>query len=223
MNYVLLTALGIALCSFFGAVIGFSFKRIPESVEDAVNGCAAGIMLAAAVLGLVVPSMEFSGDKALYIPTIGMFCGAAFLTLINRAGPYITKKMGMTGSDSDSNCRAMLFVLAIAIHHFPEGIAAGTPVSRGQVIAAAGDTSLVEVSGEPHLHYELMIDGVPVFDHELFMNYDPALVKAVEVYPSVYSFGDRSYEGGANFVTFKGNNIFSPASPFQVSSIIYLL
>ncbi len=45
---------------------------------------------------------------------------------------------------------------------FPEGIAAGTPVSRGQVIAAAGDTSLVEVSEEPHLHYELMIDGVPV-------------------------------------------------------------
>lgn len=51
----------------------------------------------------------------------------------------------------------------------------------------------------------MMIDGVPVFDHELFMNYDPALVKAVEVYPSVYSFGDRSYEGVANFVTFKGN------------------
>ena len=133
LNYVLLTALGIALCSFFGAVIGFSFKKIPASVEDAVNGCAAGIMLSAAVLGLVVPSVEFSGDKAIYVPTIGMFCGALFLTLINRAGPFITKKMGMTGSDADSNCRAMLFVLAIAIHHFPEGIAAGVSFGTGDI------------------------------------------------------------------------------------------
>lgn len=133
MNYVFLTALSIALCSFFGAVIGFSFKKIPAPVEDAVNGCAAGIMLSAAILGLVVPSVEFSGDKALYIPTIGMFCGALFLTLINRAGPYITKKMGMTGSDTDSNCRAMLFVLAIAIHHFPEGIAAGVSFGTGDL------------------------------------------------------------------------------------------
>ncbi len=133
MNYVFLTALGIALCSFFGAVIGFSFKKIPAPVEDAVNGCAAGIMLSAAILGLVVPSVEFSGDKAIYIPTVGMFCGALFLTLINRAGPFITKKMGMTGSDTDSNCRAMLFVLAIAIHHFPEGIAAGVSFGTGDI------------------------------------------------------------------------------------------
>ena len=133
MNYVFLTALGIALCSFFGAVIGFSFKRIPAGVEDAVNGCAAGIMLSAAILGLIVPSVEFSGDKAVYIPTVGMFCGAAFLTLINRAGPYLTKKLGMTGSDTDSNCRAMLFVLAIAIHHFPEGIAAGVSFGTGDI------------------------------------------------------------------------------------------
>lgn len=133
MNYVFLTALGIALCSFFGAAIGFSFKKIPAPVENAVNGCAAGIMLSAAILGLVVPSVEFSGDKAVYIPTVGMFCGALFLTLINRAGPYITKKMGMTGSDTDSNCRAMLFVLAIAIHHFPEGIAAGVSFGTGDI------------------------------------------------------------------------------------------
>ena len=133
LNYVLLTAFGIALCSFFGAVIGFSFKRIPEQVEDAVNGCAAGIMLSAAILGLVVPAVELSGDKSLYLPTVGMFCGALFLTLINRMGPFFTKRMGMTGEDADSSCRAMLFVLAIAIHHFPEGIAAGVSFGTGDI------------------------------------------------------------------------------------------
>lgn len=142
LNYVLLTALGIALCSFAGAAIGFSFKRIPGQVEDAVNGCAAGIMLCAAILGLIIPAIEFSGERALWLPTVGMFCGAAFLSLINRAGPFITKKMGMTDSDAETNCRTMLFVLAIAIHHFPEGIAAGVSFGTGN----AGDTITV-VSG----------------------------------------------------------------------------
>ena len=61
MSFVLLTASGIALCSAIGAVIGFSFKRIPAKAEDEVNGCAAGIMLCAAVIGLVIPAIHFSG------------------------------------------------------------------------------------------------------------------------------------------------------------------
>lgn len=142
MNFVLLTAFGIALCSAVGAVIGFSFKRIPSQVEDAVNGCAAGIMLCAAVLGLIIPAIEFSGKNSLWMPTLGIFCGAVFLSLIGRAGPFITKKMGMTEADTETSCRAMLFVLAIAIHHFPEGIAAGVSFGTG----SAGDTITV-VSG----------------------------------------------------------------------------
>lgn len=61
MTYVLITAAGIALCSLVGAVIGFLFENIPPAVEDALSGAAAGIMLCAAILGLVVPSVEFSG------------------------------------------------------------------------------------------------------------------------------------------------------------------
>lgn len=142
MNFVLLTVFGIALCSAVGAVIGFSFKRIPARVEDAVNGCAAGIMLCAAILGLIIPAVEFSGENSLWIPILGIFCGAAFLSLIGRAGPFITKKMGMTGAYTETSCRAMLFVLAIAIHHFPEGIAAGVSFGTN----SAGDTITV-VSG----------------------------------------------------------------------------
>lgn len=142
MSFVLLTVFGIALCSAIGAVIGFSFKRIPAHIEDAVNGCAAGIMLCAAVIGLIIPAISFSGEKALWLPTLGIFCGAAFLSLIARAGPHITKKIGMSGEDTASNCRALAFVLAIAIHHFPEGIAAGVSFGTG----AKGDTVTV-VSG----------------------------------------------------------------------------
>lgn len=63
MTYVLITAAGIALCSLVGAVIGFLFENIPPAVEDALSGAAAGIMLCAAILGLVVPSVEFSGAR----------------------------------------------------------------------------------------------------------------------------------------------------------------
>ena len=51
----------------------------------------------------------------------------------------------------------------------------------------------------------IMIDGVPVFDHNLIYEYDPALVKRIDVYPYVYFIGGRSYDGMADFVTFKGN------------------
>lgn len=133
MTYVLITAGGIALCSFVGAVIGFLFENIPPKVEDAVSGAAAGIMLCAAVLGLVMPSMEFSGSKAAWLPALGIFCGAGFLTLINLAGPRLTEKIGMKSGDRASRDRTMLFVMAIAIHHFPEGIAAGVSFGTGDV------------------------------------------------------------------------------------------
>ena len=141
MSFVLLTASGIALCSLIGAAIGFSFKEIPASAEDALNSCAAGIMLCAAILGLIMPAVRFSGDSALWLPTLGIFCGAAFLSLIGRAGPYFTSKLGMTGADKASNCRALLFVLAIAIHHFPEGIAAGVSFgtgNKGDIVTVVG-------------------------------------------------------------------------------------
>ena len=78
MTYVLITAAGIALCSLVGAVIGFLFENIPPAVEDALSGAAAGIMLCAAILGLVVPSVEFSGARALWLTPLGIFCGAFF-------------------------------------------------------------------------------------------------------------------------------------------------
>ena len=82
MTYVLITAAGIALCSLVGAVIGFLFENIPPAVEDALSGAAAGIMLCAAILGLVVPSVEFSGSQALWLTPLAAFAGALATALI---------------------------------------------------------------------------------------------------------------------------------------------
>ena len=51
----------------------------------------------------------------------------------------------------------------------------------------------------------LMVDGVPIFDHEKVLDYDPLLVESINIYPSRYFIGSRYYEGIVNFVTYKRN------------------
>ena len=61
MNMVLLTALGVGGATVIGSVIGFIFKKISHKFSDIGLSFAAGIMLAAAVLGLIIPSVEAGG------------------------------------------------------------------------------------------------------------------------------------------------------------------
>jgi len=51
----------------------------------------------------------------------------------------------------------------------------------------------------------ILIDGVPVFDHSKVISYDPLLVRSITIYPYVYVIGMKTYEGIANFETYKGN------------------
>lgn len=51
----------------------------------------------------------------------------------------------------------------------------------------------------------MMIDGVPVFDHQKILDYDPLLVQSIHIFPSTYYIGSRSFEGIANYVTYKHN------------------
>lgn len=88
-------------------------------------------MLCAAILGLVVPSVRFSGKNGAWLPMLGIFSGALFLTVTNLIAPKLCGTIGMTEGDADTRNRALLFVLAIAIHHFPEGIAAGVSFGTG--------------------------------------------------------------------------------------------
>ena len=67
MNMVLLTALGVGGATIFGAVIGFWFKDISHKFSDIVLSFAAGVMLSAAVLGLILPAVEYGGRFGLLI------------------------------------------------------------------------------------------------------------------------------------------------------------
>ena len=61
MKLVLLTALGVGGATVIGSLLGFVFKKLSHKFSDIVLSFAAGVMLAAAVLGLVIPSLEYGG------------------------------------------------------------------------------------------------------------------------------------------------------------------
>ncbi|MBE6613290.1 MAG: ZIP family metal transporter [Ruminococcaceae bacterium] len=138
MEMVLLTAIGVGGATIIGSVIGFLFKHISHRFSDIVLSFAAGVMLSAAVLGLVLPSLEYGGKFGILITIAGIFTGALCLNLIDKLVPHLHK---LVGSDIEAHHNAnlskvLLFVTAIAIHNLPEGIAAGVGFGSGNVSQA---------------------------------------------------------------------------------------
>jgi ZIP family zinc transporter len=138
MKLVLLTALGVGLSTIFGSVIGFIFKKISHKFSDIVLSFAAGVMLAAAVLGLILPSVEYGGKYGLLITVLGIFAGAWCLNLIDKLVPHLHSLVGSDIEDhkNENLSRVLLFVTAIAIHNLPEGIAAGVGFGAGDTAGA---------------------------------------------------------------------------------------
>ncbi len=138
MEMVLLTAAGVGGATVFGSLIGFVFKKISHRFSDIVLSFAAGVMLAAAVLGLVLPSVEYGGKYGLIVTVAGIFAGALALNLIDKLVPHLHKLVGAdTEAHNNQNLsRVLLFVTAIAIHNLPEGIAAGVGFGSGNVSEA---------------------------------------------------------------------------------------
>ena len=150
MEMVLITAAGVGGATAIGAVIGFIFKKISHRFSDIVLSFAAGVMLAAAVLGLIIPSIEYGGRFGIIITVAGIFAGALCLNLIDKLVPHLHKLAGVeaTGQGKDSLGKVLLFVTAIAIHNLPEGIAAGVGFGSGdttQALIIAGGIALQNI------------------------------------------------------------------------------
>ena len=138
MELVFLTAIGVGGATIIGSLIGFAFKKISHRFSDIVLSFAAGVMLAAAVLGLVLPSLEYGGKFAILITVAGIFAGALCLNLIDKLVPHLHKLVGSDGeAHNNANLsKVLLFVTAIAIHNLPEGIAAGVGFGSGDTTGA---------------------------------------------------------------------------------------
>ena len=150
MEMVLITALGVGGATIFGSLLGFAFKGISHKFSDLVLSFAAGVMLAAAVLGLILPSVEYGGKWGLITTVAGIFAGALCLNLVDKVVPHLHRLMGedIEAHHNANLSKVLLFVTAIAIHNLPEGIAAGVSFGSGdvsQAVLIAGGIALQNI------------------------------------------------------------------------------
>ena len=95
MQMVILTALGVGGSTVFGVLLGFAFKKISHKFSDVVLSFAAGVMLSAAILGLIIPSLEYGGKFSVLVTVIGIFCGAFCINLLDKVVPHMHNLLGV--------------------------------------------------------------------------------------------------------------------------------
>lgn len=133
MTNVLISAAGLCGATIIGAILGFFVKELPHKWNDAVLGYCAGIMLAASTLGLIVPAFEQT--SLWWLVVIGVMAGALFLNVLDWVTPHLHHITGLDPEEHRNNVRlshVMLFVMAIALHKLPEGMAAGVSVCSAE-------------------------------------------------------------------------------------------
>ena len=150
MEIVLLTAAGVGGATVIGSLLGFIFKNISHRFTDIILSFAAGVMLAASILGLVLPSLEYGGKYGIITTIIGIFVGAMVVNFADKLIPHLHKITGegREGIKNDRLDKVILFVLAIAIHNLPEGIAAGVGFGSGntaEALTLAGGIALQNI------------------------------------------------------------------------------
>lgn len=138
MKIIWLTALGVGGATVFGAAAGFLFRKISLRFSNIILSFAAGVMLASSIMGLILPSLEYGGRWGFLWSTAGILSGALFLRLLDRCLPKVYRLMGLSGEENSPSRvgRVLLFVMAIALHNFPEGIAAGVGFGTGDTARA---------------------------------------------------------------------------------------
>lgn len=143
MMQVWLSAAGLCGATIIGSILGFFFKELPHKLNDAVLGFCAGIMLASSTVGLILPA--FSGTPHWWWVALGVIAGAVFLNLLDFVTPHLHTITGLDPElhrNNPSLNRVLLFVMAVALHKFPEGMAAGVSVSGAEAGISGWTVSL---------------------------------------------------------------------------------
>jgi len=130
----ILASLAAGLATSVGSIPIFFTKDISKKVMNCLLGFAAGVMLAATSFSLIIPSIESGGGgiKGAAIALGGILIGGLFLDFVDKMFPD-TNLMAGPGKNHDNLRRVWLFVMAITIHNFPEGMAVGVGFGDGNI------------------------------------------------------------------------------------------
>lgn len=152
MSQVWISAAGLSLATVFGSLLGFFIKEVPHKWYDTILGFCAGIMLAASTIGLILPAADEAGPGRWWLVLIGVVCGMLFLNLMDKLTPHLHKLTGLDEEEHANNAsldHILLFVLAIAIHKLPEGIAAGVGFNSSDAADAWAVTLGIAIQNIP--------------------------------------------------------------------------
>lgn len=122
---IIIPFIGTALGS---ACVFFMKKELGRTVQRALTGFAAGVMTAASVWSLLIPSMEQSENlgKWSFVPAIaGFFVGVLFLLLLDRIIPHLHMYADKAEGLKSKAKKTTMMVLAVTLHNIPEGMAVG--------------------------------------------------------------------------------------------------
>lgn len=125
---VLICAAGLGIASLAGSGIGALMKRIPHNWNDIFLGYCAGMMLAASLVCLIMPGIEMVPASRFWEPLLGVCAGALLIAALDYVTPHLHRLSGIDAEHHPHNTsvdKVLLFVLAIALHKFPEGLATG--------------------------------------------------------------------------------------------------
>ena len=126
------------LLPFFGTALGasavfFLKKRLSPFLFEILNGFAGGVMLAASIWSLLIPSISYSSTAL--VPLVGFLGGFGFLILLEKVVSSLSiEEKGLRTTDS-----TFLLILAVALHNLPEGVAVGVVLAE---YLLSGDISL---------------------------------------------------------------------------------
>ena len=138
---VIYAAGSIAAATGLGAVLGWRLTNLQPKTYRMILSIAAGVMLCAAVQGLLLPALE---ETAPVWACAGMGAGTVFLVWMNTAAAKLLRL-----ERDAAQLQGMMFVLAIAIHHLPEGLAAGVSFGTGEAAETAAVCAAIALQNIP--------------------------------------------------------------------------
>jgi len=144
-----------ALSTAMGAAPGLVVKRLPAVTEDTMLGMAAGMMLGASFFSLILPGIDIGAEltgnavSGVVIIIFGMIGGVLLMLGLDYYLPHEHQHSGPCGAGHQQVGRVGLFVLAIAIHNFPEGMAIGVSYTDGNLAVGIPLTAAIALQNIP--------------------------------------------------------------------------
>ncbi|WP_439150619.1 ZIP family metal transporter [Sulfitobacter sp.] len=135
----ILASLGAGLMTGVGAIPVLFGKTMSQRANDTLLGFAAGVMISASYFSLIVPGLDAADDLygvvwiSAAIAACGIALGAILVAVLNETLPHEHFIVGPEGSDPGALSKIWLFIIAITIHNFPEGMAVGIGFGGGNI------------------------------------------------------------------------------------------